>query len=124
MKKAEIIKIMTTYRAAIHEAAQLRKIREAVEADPDFWVPWLPEDASRLRELEHKLEESWDTVQDVIDRLRGDWEGIPMAAWVRYYYTGDASGLPADTTVSTSTDAYEARERTMLDAIGRVRLRC
>lgn len=123
MKKAEIIKAMRDYRAAVQEAQGLRRIRDAVEADPDYWLPWREEDAERLEELERMMADRWDVVQDVIDGIRGDWEGIPMAAWVRYYYTGDGSDIPSGTTVSTSTDSYEARERAMLEAIGRVRLR-
>ena len=124
MKKAEIIKTMRDYRAAVQEAQGLRRIRDAVEADPDYWIPWRAEDVERLEELERMMADCWDVVQDVIDGIRGDWEGIPMAAWVRYYYTGDGSDIPAGTTVSTSTDSYEVRERAMLEAIGRVRLRC
>ena len=124
MKKAEIIRTMRDYRAAIQEAQGLRRIRDAVAADPDYWLPWRAEDADRLEELERQMADAWDVVQDVIDGIRGDWEGIPMAAWVRYYYTGDDSCIPAGTTVSTSTDSYEARERAMLEAIGRVRLHC
>lgn len=124
MKKSEIVKMMTDYRAAVHEVAQLRKIQAAVEADPDYWIPWREEDAERLEELERLLADNWDVVQDIIDGIRGTWEGLPMAVWVRYYYTGDVSGIPAGTTVSTDTEAYEARERAMIEAIGRVRLRC
>lgn len=124
MKKAEIIKTMRDYRAAVQEAQGLRRIRDAVEADPDYWIPWREEDVERLEELERMMADCWGVVQDVIDGIRGDWEGIPMAAWVRYYYTGDGSDIPAGTTVSTSTDSYEARERAMTEAIGRVRLRC
>ena len=124
MKKAEIIKIMRGYRAAVQEAQGLRRIRDAVEADPDYWLPWREEDADRLAEMERMMADCWDVVQDVIDGIQGDWEGVPMAAWVRYYYTGDDSDIPAGTTVSTSTDSYEARERAMTEAIGRVRLRC
>lgn len=124
MKKAEIIKTMRDYRAAVQEARGLRRIRDAVEADPDYWLPWREEDAERLEELERMMADCWDVIQDVIDGIQGDWEGIPMAAWVRYYYTGDGSDIPAGTTVSTSTDSYEARELAMQEAIGRVRLRC
>lgn len=123
MKKAEIIKIMRDYRAAVQDAQGLRRIRDAVEADPDYWIPWRAEDADRLDGLERMMADRWDVVQDVIDGIQGDWEGIPMAAWVRYYYTHDDSDIPAGTIVSTSTDTYEARERAMLEAIGRVRLR-
>ena len=124
MKKAEIIKTMRDYSAAVQEAQGLRRIRDAVEADPDYWIPWREEDVERLEELERMMADCWGVVQDVIDGIRGDWDGIPMAAWVRYYYTGDGSDIPAGTTVSTSTDSYEARERAMTEAIGRVRLRC
>ena len=124
MKKSEIVKTMADYRAAVHEVTQMRKIRAAVEADPDYWIPWRAEDAERLEELERLLADNWDVVQDIIDGIRGTWEGLPMAVWVRYYYTGDVSGIPAGTTVSTDTEAYEARERAMIEAIGRVRLRC
>lgn len=124
MKKTEIIKTMRDYRAAVQEAQGLRRIRDAVAADADYWLPWREEDADRLEELERQMADAWDVVQDVIDKLHGDWDGIPLAAWVRYYYTGDGSDIPAGTTVSTSTDSYEARERAMLEAIGRVRLRC
>ena len=102
----------------------MRKIRAAVEADPDYWIPWRNEDEDRLEELERLLTDNWDVVQNIIDGIRGTWEGLPLAVWVRYYYTGDASGIPCGTTVSTDTEAYEARERAMIEAIGRVRLRC
>ena len=124
MKKSEIAKMMTDYRAAVHEVAQLRKIRAAVDADPDYWIPWRTEDEDRLEELERLLTDNWDVVQDIIDGIRGTWEGLPLAVWVRYYYTGDVSGIPAGTTVSTDTESFEARERAMIEAIGRVRLRC
>ena len=124
MKKSENVKTMADYRAAVHEVEQLRKIRAAVEADPDFWIPWREEDMERLAELERLLADNWDVVQDIIDGIRGTWEGLPLAVWVRYYYTGDGSGIPAGTTVSTDTESFEARERAMIEAIGRVRLRC
>ena len=124
MKKSEIVKTMADYRAAVHEVTQMRKIRAAVEADPDYWIPWRTEDEERLEELERLLADSWDAVQDIIDGIRGTWEGLPLAVWVRYYYTGDVSGIPAGTTVSTDTESFEARERAMIEAIGRVRLRC
>ena len=124
MKKSEIVKTMADYRAAVYEVEQLRKIRAAVEADPDYWIPWREEDTERLEELERLLADNWDAVQDIIDGIRGTWEGLPLAVWVRYYYTGDVSGIPCNTTVSTDTEAYEARERAMIEAIGRVRLRC
>lgn len=124
MKKSEIAKTMTDYRAAVYEVEQLRKIRAAVEADPDYWIPWRTEDEERLEELERLLADNWDVVQDIIDGIRGTWEGLPLAVWVRYYYTGDVSGIPAGTTVSTDTESFEARERAMIEAIGRVRLRC
>lgn len=57
--------------------------------------------------------------------MTGNWEDIlSITVQVRCRYTGDASGIPADTTVSSATDAYETRERAMMDAIGRVRLCC
>lgn len=124
MKKSENVKTMADYRAAVHEVEQLRKIRAAVEADPDYWIPWRTEDEERLEELERLLADNWDVVQDIIDGIRGTWEGLPLAVWVRYYYTGDVSGIPAGTTVSTDTESFEARERAMIEAIGRVRLRC
>lgn len=124
MKKSENVKTMADYRAAVHEVAQLRKIRAAVDADPDYWIPWRTEDEDRLEELERLLTDNWDVVQDIIDGIRGTWEGLPLAVWVRYYYTGDVSGIPAGTTVSTDTESFEARERAMIEAIGRVRLRC
>ena len=124
MKKSETVKTMTAYRAAAYEVEQLLKIRADVEADPDYWIPWRPEDEARLEDLERLMESTWDTVRDIIDGIRGTFEGLPLAVWVRYYYTGDASGIPCGTTVSTDTEAYDARERAMIEAIGRVRLRC